>query len=683
MKSSNQERKSTSKMYKRNESKNPKKVREVLNNFKIRAHTNLLQKYQTDDNSLNLKTINDIIYNEKAHIVASFKDFLIFDDTSEFLKRYYKVYEANQRLPKIFEFYESFSKIFANYIILPESKYMYKNIQRKQKMIDNIQKMQNDENLTTEKDSDKIFNTEIYNSIMNQTTQHEENTTANKNCANLIQHMINNSVDSIEMLIDCIGKAEVIKGNMNSLNNNFNTIYSNTSEGNMLQSNKVNERQTPFAVTNSKFTQREMNKVHSPSPSITSTNNLFNNINSFNKNKVSVLDSGKNKLKVINEVNVPATNVISVAQNKKNSNAQNLQNNILINNKFEKIVVSKRGDKTDRYNERSEKNRLNLGNSNPNSNHNTIIASSSSGMSKPCIINSTGINNQKEKQTNNTKQANNNSNHNPKNPSNNPTHKSTLSMPKLSTSNMYNNFNFGNNYQSTVTSSIDKNLINNLITSNPNPIHSKNSEMSNSKTLSNKPSERGALLSTINSMNNCTNTNSKESLRNSGVIKNDINKYIKSYTSDISKIKKKVANLVNDSTMSKLNQRITNNSGLSGLMSNRNSAINSVNNTHNTHTISALNTINVHNNSGSRIKNSVIERKKDRTKSMTGRQLENIKENTGNSIRAMLQRELFEGEVNNDRVLKKNIVENTKVRGVNLFITFRCIPDLNQKLEII
>lgn len=37
----------------------------------------------------NVKIINDIIYNEQTHIVSVFKDYLIYDDISEFLKRFY------------------------------------------------------------------------------------------------------------------------------------------------------------------------------------------------------------------------------------------------------------------------------------------------------------------------------------------------------------------------------------------------------------------------------------------------------------------------------------------------------------------------------------------------------------------------------------------------------------------
>lgn len=97
---------------------------------------NLSKKYMTSKDFYNVKIVNDIIYNEPTHVVAVFKDFLIYDDLSEFLKRYYDHSESTSRLPKITEFYEKFSKVFPNYVNLPENKFMYKNIERKQKMID-------------------------------------------------------------------------------------------------------------------------------------------------------------------------------------------------------------------------------------------------------------------------------------------------------------------------------------------------------------------------------------------------------------------------------------------------------------------------------------------------------------------------------------------------------------------
>ncbi len=50
---------------------------------------NLEKKYLTSREYYNIKIINDIIYNENTNIVSVFKDYLIFDDVSEFLKWFY------------------------------------------------------------------------------------------------------------------------------------------------------------------------------------------------------------------------------------------------------------------------------------------------------------------------------------------------------------------------------------------------------------------------------------------------------------------------------------------------------------------------------------------------------------------------------------------------------------------
>ena len=75
--------------------------------------------------------INDLLFSENMHVVSTFKDYLIFDECTEFLKRSYTTEEANARLPKIYNFYEKCSKVFPNYIVLKESRYMFKNIERK------------------------------------------------------------------------------------------------------------------------------------------------------------------------------------------------------------------------------------------------------------------------------------------------------------------------------------------------------------------------------------------------------------------------------------------------------------------------------------------------------------------------------------------------------------------------
>jgi len=56
------------------------------------------------------------MYNEPRHIVTIFKDYLIFDDFSEYLKRFYSRQESRERLPRVFEFYSVYSKLFPTFV---------------------------------------------------------------------------------------------------------------------------------------------------------------------------------------------------------------------------------------------------------------------------------------------------------------------------------------------------------------------------------------------------------------------------------------------------------------------------------------------------------------------------------------------------------------------------------------
>lgn len=78
------------------------------------------------------------MYNEPRHIVSIFKDYLIFDDFSEYLKRPYTRKESLDRLPKVFDFYQTYSKLFPTFVAMGETecRYLFKNIERKQKLID-------------------------------------------------------------------------------------------------------------------------------------------------------------------------------------------------------------------------------------------------------------------------------------------------------------------------------------------------------------------------------------------------------------------------------------------------------------------------------------------------------------------------------------------------------------------
>ena len=120
----------------------------IFNILRQKTYLKLYKKYSSNNFSYNTICINNIVYNEACLIVAKFKDHLIYDDNTEFLRKFYNSLETKFKLYRILELYENYSKIFPNYLVIKEKKFMYKNIRRKQKMIDafNQIKLEEEEN---------------------------------------------------------------------------------------------------------------------------------------------------------------------------------------------------------------------------------------------------------------------------------------------------------------------------------------------------------------------------------------------------------------------------------------------------------------------------------------------------------------------------------------------------------
>ena len=106
-----------------------------------------LQKYNTTITKYNVYITNAIIFDQRNHIVAVFKNYLLWDETSEFLKRYYKKKDNVERLPKIAEYYEQYTLYTPNYfgheglIIL----IMLKFIKRKNKYLKYLEEKEEEE----------------------------------------------------------------------------------------------------------------------------------------------------------------------------------------------------------------------------------------------------------------------------------------------------------------------------------------------------------------------------------------------------------------------------------------------------------------------------------------------------------------------------------------------------------
>lgn len=193
----------------------------------------------------NTLTLNALLSNGKCRTVATFKDFLIQDDQTEFLKRSYNHFESQIRIKKLIEFYITTSVIFPNYTPLYESKYIYRNVIQKQKVIDEQQQYEEQKefgtlHLTTGKNDTKIINDHVYGDIINQS-----NSIITK-MLGIVKDDNNNDNDSsntdIEQLITTITKYE-------NSNNNANNNSTN-------RSINVNKKRLTLKVNNTLQQQR-------------------------------------------------------------------------------------------------------------------------------------------------------------------------------------------------------------------------------------------------------------------------------------------------------------------------------------------------------------------------------------------------------------------------------------------
>ena len=121
-------------MQKNKEKKEDKKILSFQNLEKLIYKS--FKKYYDNNFKYNTMKINEIINNEKSHLVAEFKDFLVIGDFGEFILKYYNKKEVDNIYKQILDYYNENLFIFPNYVALYESKYIYNSIQKKQKIID-------------------------------------------------------------------------------------------------------------------------------------------------------------------------------------------------------------------------------------------------------------------------------------------------------------------------------------------------------------------------------------------------------------------------------------------------------------------------------------------------------------------------------------------------------------------
>jgi len=126
----------------------------------LKSHDTTIKKY----NTLN---INAIIFDQKNHKVATFKNYLIWDETSEFFKRYYKLYESVDRIPKISEYYEDYTLFAPVYFGLDSLILLIMNkwTKKKKKYLEYLEDKEDEDSKSKikRKDFKPLLNNELFN----------------------------------------------------------------------------------------------------------------------------------------------------------------------------------------------------------------------------------------------------------------------------------------------------------------------------------------------------------------------------------------------------------------------------------------------------------------------------------------------------------------------------------------
>ena len=273
------------------------KNKRTINQMKQYIYKKIIKKYITPQYHL-INIINNIIYNEKTHVVAGFKDYLISDDTSEFLKRYYKKCESYIRLPRFYEYYDTYSKIYPNYTSIPEGKFIYKNIQKKQRMIDLQEQMEIRNNkksnnyITDNKNEIAVFSTDVIHSILNQTNEENIEEIFDINRGNL-EIDDQNFYEKVNEIINTIEKYENVNNNSQSISL-LNIKKNTTNKSSLIKKNILVKKYFNCMPSDLKR-------------NISSNSNSSKNYSSKKKNNIFNYSKKNNFKNLINDDKVPKT----------------------------------------------------------------------------------------------------------------------------------------------------------------------------------------------------------------------------------------------------------------------------------------------------------------------------------------------------------------------------------------
>ena len=306
---------------------------------RLKLSNNILyKKYSSFKYSYASICINNLMFNEKCRIVSRFKDYLIYDDDTEFCRTNYKKEKLRNTLIKIYNFYDQYNKVFPNYMILPENIYMYKNLRRKQKLIDiNIEMIDKKNKVKNNNNENKKENLILFDEQVRANINRQNNSNIT---ISLTHTFISNYTDNIELkknenVLD--KNRSFVESSIN--NSSFNiSLYSKRSIFNDNNTNKYKKcnkylydnsiksetslENVVVALNSKKFNKNKINKRKNK---CLLTNSISNQTNDkFNDNNKTIINNHKAQNCVIK---TPLKNKLYKCERKSKIKHSSLNNN--------------------------------------------------------------------------------------------------------------------------------------------------------------------------------------------------------------------------------------------------------------------------------------------------------------------------------------------------------------------
>ena len=314
--------------------------------------------------------MENLIFNKNTHLVSTFKDYMIWDYIEEFLKRFYKNEESNERVPKFASFYKNYLKFFC----VPTFKDIFCN-----EMIHNYSEKKAElfynENYKSKKEKNSLQ--EDYGLVEESESDEESDTSnANNNNNNIEKTIFNETVKKKIEKYSPINTSMALPESDTKLKPDDSglliTSSNETSLVNIMKGMTPPIPPIPKTKKNESSEKSIKNKNNNSSKNNNSKNKIHNNenSNSYRMNQRNLIHSSLNKFN---------SKTLETLLNSQMKNRNNRNRNILHYNNYSNLAQK---NHTNRVNSKDNNNtnsnnilvKKNLHNNNKNLNKNKIMS---------------------------------------------------------------------------------------------------------------------------------------------------------------------------------------------------------------------------------------------------------------------------------------------------------------------